>query len=101
MNNSSTIPLEIKSNKGNLEVDLTNKKELALCESILSLHNVPTLLESDKYLENGIVRPSYNFQKRNVVLYKIEEITFEEDSPRLEALENALSCMSVPGVNLI
>ena len=34
-------------------------------------------------------------------MYQIEEITYEEDSPRLEALENAISCMSVPGVNLV
>ena len=101
MSNIATIPLAIQNHDGNLDVDLTNKKELRLCEDILSLNNVPTLLESDKYLDDGIIRPSYSFQKRNVVLYKIEEITFEEDSPRLEALENALSCMSVPGVNLI
>lgn len=37
----------------------------------------------------------------DLVLYRVEEITYEEDAPRMEALENALSCMSVPGVNLI
>ena len=37
----------------------------------------------------------------DLILYKIEEITYEEDSPQLEALENALSCMTVPGMNLV
>ena len=37
----------------------------------------------------------------NLVLYQIEEITYEEDAPQLEALENALSCMTVAGMNLV
>lgn len=37
----------------------------------------------------------------DLILYQIEEITYEEDAPQLEALENALSCMTVPGVNLV
>jgi len=45
--------------------------------------------------------PSQEIGSDDLVLYRIEEITFEEDAPRMEALENALSCMSVPGVNLI
>ena len=37
----------------------------------------------------------------DLILYQIEEITYEEDAPRIEALENALSCMTVPGMNLV
>lgn len=37
----------------------------------------------------------------DLILYQIEEITFEEDAPQLEALENALSCMTVSGMNLV
>jgi len=45
---------------------------------------------------------SYNELKRkDLILYRVEEITYEEDSPQLEALENALSCMTVPGMNLV
>ena len=44
MSNIATIPLAIQNHDGNLDVDLTNKKELRLCEDILSLKNVPTLL---------------------------------------------------------
>lgn len=39
--------------------------------------------------------------RKDLILYRIEEITYEEDSPQLEALENALSCMTVPGMNLV
>ena len=37
----------------------------------------------------------------DLILYQIEEITYEEDAPQLEALENALSCMTVSGMNLV
>ncbi len=36
-----------------------------------------------------------------ICLYRIEEITYEDEAPQLEALENVFSCMAVPGVNLI
>lgn len=52
-------------------------------------------------IEDAVELPQERFIKRNLVLYRIEEITFKEDSPRLEALENVLSCISVPGVNVI
>lgn len=37
----------------------------------------------------------------DLILYQVEEVTYEEDSPRLEALENALSCMTVQGMTLV
>jgi len=46
-------------------------------------------------------KPEVGLGDDDLVFYRVEEITFEEDAPRLEALENALTCMSVPGVNLI
>lgn len=39
--------------------------------------------------------------RKDIALYRIEEITYEEDAPQLEALENALSCMTMPGMTLI
>ncbi len=42
-----------------------------------------------------------DLKPKDLILYRIEEITYEEDSPQLEALENALSCMTVPGMNLV
>ena len=46
-------------------------------------------------------RTDVEFKTKDMILYCVEEITYEEDSPQLEALENALSCMTVPGVNLV
>lgn len=57
--------------------------------------------------ERGVaVRHDYlkaceELKRKDLILYCIEEITYEEDSPQLEALENALSCMTVPGMNLV
>lgn len=38
---------------------------------------------------------------KDIVLYRIDEITFEDDAPRKEALENVLSTVRIPGVNFI
>lgn len=37
----------------------------------------------------------------DVYFYCVEEVTFEEEAPRQEALENVLSCMNVPGIMLV
>ena len=42
-----------------------------------------------------------SLELEDLILYQIEEITYEEDAPQLEALENALSCMTVSGMNLV
>jgi len=34
-------------------------------------------------------------------LYKIEEITYEDESPRQEALENVLASLKITGINLV
>jgi len=81
-------------NQNRQEVVLANKEQLLLCSDVLAQ------LNSHSYLDN-IIKPVNSFEKKDLVLYRIEEITYEEDSPRLEALENAISCMSVPGVNLV
>ena len=71
------------------EVVLANKEQLLLCTDVLAQ------LNSHSYLDN-IITPANSFEKKDLVLYQIEEITYEEDSPRLEALENAISCHSHP-----
>lgn len=43
----------------------------------------------------------YSFKPDDLLLYRVEEITYEDDSPRLEALENVFSCMARPGVNFV
>lgn len=37
----------------------------------------------------------------DIALYKVEEVSFEDQSPRKEALENVLSTMRIDGVNFI
>lgn len=49
----------------------------------------------------------YNVEKAtpletsDVVLYKIDSVTFKKDSPRREALENVLSALRIDGINFI
>lgn len=44
---------------------------------------------------------SQDITERDIVLYRIDEITFEEEAPRKEALENVLSSVRIPGVNFL
>ena len=41
------------------------------------------------------------FDNTDWTLFRIDEITFEKDAPRQEAMENILAAMRVPGVNFI
>ena len=52
-------------------------------------------------VKHDFLPASEELKRKDLILYCIEEITYEEDSPQLEALENALSCMTVPGMNLV
>jgi len=47
------------------------------------------------------INSTENLDLDDLILYQVEEITYEEDSPQLEALENALSCMTVQGMTLV
>ena len=42
-----------------------------------------------------------DIKESDIVLYRIDEITFEEEAPRKEALENVLSSVRIPGVNFL
>lgn len=44
---------------------------------------------------------SQDITERDIVLYRIDEITFEEEAPRKEALENVLSSVRISGVNFL
>ncbi|MDL0103804.1 hypothetical protein NYG95_06210 [Campylobacter felis] len=37
----------------------------------------------------------------DMVLYKVESVTFKKDAPRREALENVLSALRIEGINFI
>lgn len=40
-------------------------------------------------------------ERKDIALYRIEEISFEDKAPRKEALENVLSAMRIEGINFI
>lgn len=42
-----------------------------------------------------------NILPRELALYHIEEVSFEDKAPRKEALENVLSAMKISGINFI
>ena len=52
-------------------------------------------------VKHDFVAAFEELKRKDLILYRVEEITYEEDSPQLDALENALSCMTVPGMNLV
>jgi hypothetical protein len=59
---------------------------------------------SNQYFESEKGIQFYPFQpleSMDVTLYHIAEITFEEKSPRKEALENVISALTIEGINFI
>ena len=52
-------------------------------------------------VKHDFVAAFEELKRKDLILYRVEEITYEEDSPQLEALENALSCMTVSGMNFV
>ena len=42
-----------------------------------------------------------DFDLSDLALFRIDEITFEEDAPRQEALENVLASLRIPGINFV
>ena len=67
---------------------------------------VEILRQKDKIREDvnskiGKIKEAQHISLRDFTLFHIEELTFEEDSPRKEALENVLSSLIVDGVNFV
>lgn len=64
-----------------------------------------------KFLNNGVnhhlsnkeltIQPMDNIKLKDIALYHIDEVTFEDKSPRREALENVLGAMNITGINFI
>lgn len=46
-------------------------------------------------------KAEYEFDLSDIALYRMEEVSFEDQSPRKEALENVLSTMKIDGINFI
>ncbi len=67
---------------------------------------VELLRQKDKIREEidtniGKIDKAQNIVSKDFTLFHIEELTFEDDSPRKEALENVLSSLRIDGVNFV
>ena len=67
---------------------------------------VEILRQKDKIREEidtdlGKIDKAHSIVSKDFTLFHIEELTFEDDSPRKEALENVLSSLRVDGVNFV
>lgn len=69
------------------------------------MFEIDFLTNKDNYYLSLDKRIQYNkctnIDLSDVAFYKIEEISFEDQSPRREALENVLSTMKIDGINFI
>ena len=70
-------------------------------------NNVNAFLENDQLsylygdLDNMTVSKCPGLELSDFALFKVTEITYEEDAPRKEAVENFLSTMRIKGFNLV
>ena len=67
---------------------------------------IDTLKNKDIFRENiekniGSLYSANDILNREFSLFHIEELTFEEDSPRKEAFENVLGALRIEGVNFV
>jgi len=67
---------------------------------------VELLRQKDKIREHidtntGKINQVQNIVSKDFTLFHIEELTFEDDSPRKKALENVLSSLRIEGVNFV
>lgn len=69
------------------------------------LINIENFLNKNNYYlgnnKNIKLHKTSQLDLRDISLYHIEEVTFDEKAPRKEALENVLSSMRVEGINFI
>ncbi|MCK5855237.1 MAG: ATP-binding protein [Sulfurovaceae bacterium] len=72
-------------------------QERALIEILKN--KAPFRSKIDTYIEN--IKDAEQVLNREFSLYHIEELTFEDDSPRKEALENVLGALRVEGINFV
>jgi hypothetical protein len=60
-----------------------------------------TSLRDEVYSNIGRMEKAKELLLQDFVLFHIEELTFEEDNPRKEALENVISALRVDGINFV
>lgn len=73
-------------------------EEIASNELLLDVLEKKNSLRDKISQQVEIKKCGHKIGLRDISLYKIEEITFEEDSPRREAFENVLSALRIDGI---
>lgn len=60
-------------------------------------------ISTEKYLNHQkySIQEVENIDVQDIVLYRVESITYEEEAPAREALENVLSSLRIEGINFI
>lgn len=56
---------------------------------------------TDILSDNDTIKSSKKLTNRDYAFFQIEELTFEDDSPRKEALENVISSLDIDGINFV
>ena len=74
-----------------------NQSEKALVELLKQKDKIRERIDTNI----GKIDKTQNIISKDFTLFHIEELTFEDDSPRKEALENVLSSLRVDGVNFV
>lgn len=70
------------------------------------LFEIDFLTDKDNYYmvsnnKKVLKKTDFEFDLSDIALYKMEEISFEDQAPRKEALENVLGTMKIDGINFI
>ena len=83
--------------KKEVEKELGNEKNEGLAPMLLNC----LCATGRQNVSPQVCGDDFSFDCTDLVLFRIDEITFKEDAPRQEAMENILATMRVPGVNFV
>jgi hypothetical protein len=62
---------------------------------------VDILKSKSEFDDNSKIKSTNKLTARDFELVHIEELTFEDDSPRKESLENIISSLNIDGINIV
>jgi len=79
--------------------DINKKNEETLISILKQRDKIRDTIDKGEGL--GIIQKANKLLSKDMSIFHIEELTFEDDSPRKEALENVLSSLRIDGVNFV
>lgn len=59
------------------------------------------IINNDNYTSTNYVKSNKKIKDKDIVLFKIDTITYDKRAPRHEALENVFASVCISGINLI